>query len=109
MEKRTYYASFGGLIASVAVAATVLASSPALSAYQCQNSHHYQNGQAVHPQVHVAQYLAKQNWQNKIKSEYGLAWSVWDIAKGKQLNCMPAGNGNKYCLARARPCKYVVG
>ena len=109
MKILTHAARFGRLFAILAVSATVLSASPALSAYQCQNSHHYKNGHANHPQVNAAQHLAKKNWQNKIKSQYGLAWSVWQIAKGKQLNCTPVGNGIHTCVARARPCKYVTG
>ncbi|MEP1206812.1 MAG: hypothetical protein ABJM29_07095 [Rhizobiaceae bacterium] len=105
MKKATY---FGSAFVTIALAATVLGSTSA-SAYQCQNGHHYKNGHGNHPQIHVAQALAKKSWQNKIKGEYGLAWSVWNIAKGKQLKCAAVGNGSKTCVARARPCKYVTG
>ena len=108
MSNLTRCAGIAGLFASAAVAATVLSASPA-SAYQCKKSHHYEVGQGNHPQATVAQALAKQHWQGKIKSQYGLPWSVWNIAKGKQLNCTPAGGGMTICVARARPCKYVTG
>ena len=100
--------SIAGVIASSALAAVLLSSTPA-AAYQCKNVHHYQNGHGSHPHMHVARAIAKKSWQNKIKNDYGLAWSVWNIAKGKQLSCFPMANGTKTCVARARPCKYVTG
>ncbi|MEO4041147.1 hypothetical protein AAFN47_06015 [Hoeflea sp. CAU 1731] len=108
MSNLTRSAGVAGLFAVAAIAVTALGAAPA-SAYECKNSHHYQTGAGNHPQVTVAQMIAKKSWQGKIKSEYGLPWSVWDIAKGKQVNCTPAGGGQTICVARARPCKYVTG
>ena len=108
MRNLTRIAGVAGLFTAAAIAATALGAAPA-SAYQCKNSHHYQTGAGNHPQASVAQMIAKKSWTGKIKSEYGLSWSVWDIAKGKQVTCTPAGGGQTICVARARPCNYVTG
>ncbi|MCY6381937.1 hypothetical protein [Hoeflea prorocentri] len=109
MTYPTKNARFGGLFATMVVAATVLSVAPASAEYACKNGHHYKNGTGVNANLIAAQTYAKKQWQNKIKDEYGLAWSTWSIAKGKQVICSAGGGGSKICVARARPCKYVTG
>ena len=98
-----------GIAAVTLTSAHIFAASPALAEYACKNSHNYYTAAGLHPQVQVATAIAKANWTKKMKNQYGLAWSVWSIAKGKTTQCVNAGGGQKTCLARARPCKYVVG
>lgn len=91
------------LLPALAVAA-VMASAPA-HAYQCKGG--YTTTVAVHPSQPAATGQAVAKWPGAAKSKYGLAWSVWKIAKNKGVGCFPVGS-NWQCIAKAKPCKYVV-
>lgn len=98
-----------GIAAVTLISTHLVTTSPAMAGYACKNSHNYHTAAGLHPQVHVATAIAKANWQKQMKNQYGLAYSVWSIAKGKTTQCVNAGGGQKTCIARARPCKYVAG
>ena len=93
------------LVAAVAaLALPVLATSA--SAYQCK---HISTQVKVHAPTKAASAAqSKASWTIKVKNSRGLAWSVWNIAKAKKVNCNKAGQ-RWVCIARAKPCKYVVG
>jgi hypothetical protein len=92
------------LIATIAVASAVMAQ-PAF-AYQCKTSPTQAVGIAAGKIV--AQGKSKTNWTNNVKSSLGLAWSVWTIAKDRDVDCTKLNSGQWRCLASAKPCLYVV-
>jgi hypothetical protein len=92
------------LSATLATIAAVNFSSPAM-AYQCTNS--YKQGEAVAKLVVKSKSQARKAWSAVAKNAYGLEWSVWDIATNKSMDCDWTGN-NYYCIAKAKPCQYVV-
>jgi hypothetical protein len=95
-----------GAIAAFAIAVAISASLPgSAEAYQCKNS--YKQGEGIHNLAHIARAAAKAAWTANAKNAYGLAWSVWDIAKSKSQNCSHTG-GAFYCIYKAQPCLYVV-
>ncbi len=58
-----------------------------------------------------ARVVARNGWSSIVKSNLGLPWSVWKIAKNKSITCVKinTNQGKKWrCLASAKPCKYVV-
>lgn len=58
-----------------------------------------------------ANVIARKGWSSIVKSNLGLPWSVWKIAKQKSITCVKinTSQGKKWrCLASAKPCKYVV-
>ena len=42
-----------------------------------------------------------------MKSQFGVSWSVLNIAKNKSMSCHKTGTKHT-CLFLARPCQYVV-
>jgi len=92
-----------GALLALAASAMVLAD-PA-DAYQCKSQAVWASAQ--HKLKVVAQSNARKNWQAKVKSQLGLSWSVWSIAQAKTLNCAKLPR-LWHCIARARPCNYVV-
>ncbi|MBR2536020.1 MAG: hypothetical protein IKE66_08100 [Hyphomicrobium sp.] len=76
-------------------------------AYQCKNSPHQAVG--VRAGKAIASLAARQNWSATAKTQYGLSWSVWNIATSKQSDCVKLNTGQWRCLASAKPCNYVVG
>ncbi len=94
------------LILSAAAAVTMIVAAPSASAYQCKNYPHQAVG--VRPIKGAASVAARQNWSSTAKSQYGLSWSVWSIAKNKTVDCVRLDTGKWRCLASARPCNYVV-
>lgn len=58
-----------------------------------------------------ARIVARKGWQSIVKSNLGVPWSLWSIAKDKSLTCVKinTNQGKKWrCLASAKPCLYVV-
>jgi hypothetical protein len=93
-------------IAALTGAAILLASlATGASAYQCKAN----NTTATHigaPRA-VAAATARNAWVDKVKTSYGLPWSVWSIATGKQQSCSLTDGGYQ-CEVKAKPCLYVV-
>ena len=93
------------LVAAVA-ALCLPALTTSASAYQCKR---IPVKVQVHAPTKAASYVqSKASWTIKVKNSRGLAWSVWNIAKAKKVNCAKAGQ-RWVCVAKAKPCKYVVG
>ncbi|MGE3876047.1 MAG: hypothetical protein AB7F74_24090 [Parvibaculaceae bacterium] len=93
---------------AVAFAAAVLTLAFAASgvqAYQCKTSF-VQAESLGNPKV-KAQKSAKTIWASSVKGSLGLQWSSWDIAASKSMNCNWTG-AKFYCIAKAKPCLYVV-
>tara|TARA_R110000751_G_scaffold8822_2_gene33980 strand:- start:61737 stop:62276 length:540 start_codon:yes stop_codon:yes gene_type:complete len=90
-------------------AVSLFTAAPASAAYACKNSHSYESAAGVNPNAATAVKIAQASWQSKMKSQYGLPWSLWSVAKGKQTSCVNSGGNQKTCIVRARPCKYVTG
>ncbi len=58
-----------------------------------------------------ARIVARKGWSSIVKSNLGVPWSVWSIAKNKSITCakINTNQGKKWrCLASAKPCLYVV-
>ena len=58
-----------------------------------------------------ARNVARNGWSSIVKSNLGVPWSLWSIAKNKSLTCtkINTNQGKKWrCLASAKPCLYVV-
>ncbi len=94
-------------LASVAGASLILVSlASGASAYQCKKLN--VTGAKVSTMQTVAIAGAKADWTGKAKAAYGLPWSVWAIAKNPKQTCTAGAGGTFVCVAKARPCKYVV-
>ena len=95
--------TIGGLLA---LAITV---SPAISteahAYACKGTKY--SGAATKNRKFRAKMGARKSWQQAMKSQFGLSWSVINIAKNKSMSCHKTGSKHT-CLFLARPCNYVV-
>ncbi|WP_337660547.1 hypothetical protein [Anderseniella sp. Alg231-50] len=74
-------------------------------AYQCSNETSQARGRANKKWMSRAK--ARKAWSVRVKGEKGLAWSVWKIAKQRSLTCKKIAS-RWTCLAKAKPCKYVV-
>ncbi len=92
------------IIALSALSTTMIATSA--HAYQCKGA--MTKVVAVQKDQAVAHHQSIAMWKGKAKGDYGLPWSVWEIAKYKQVKCAPLGGGNFACQASAKACKYVV-
>ncbi len=96
---------------SIAMAAAIVAISvptvmtSTASAYQCSNA--TTQIRAAAPRKWKARARVVKAWSAKVKADRGLAWSVWKIAKQKSRTCKKIGS-RWVCLAKAKPCKYVV-
>lgn len=96
---------------NIALAAAVLALSvptvmtSTASAYQCRTN--YTKVQVHMPTKMAARMQARKSWSYKVKTNQGLAWSVWKIAKNKKIRCKKSGQ-RFICKARAKACLYVV-
>ncbi len=75
------------------------------SAYQCKSQP--QGVNVVGPNYATALAIGQSTWTSKVRSKFGLEWSVWSIAATPMQNCGPAGGGFQ-CVLTAKPCKYVV-
>ena len=92
--------------APLAVASVLLVGATSgASAYQCRTQ--AQAAVAVAPNHAIAIAVGKSMWTSKVKSQFGLEWSVWSIAATPTQNCMNAPGGVQ-CVLTAKPCKYVV-
>ncbi|MCG8559169.1 MAG: hypothetical protein MI824_05155, partial [Hyphomicrobiales bacterium] len=76
MSNGTKLKIFLGALAVANVAVSLMAA-PA-HAYQCKSS--FTTAVAVHPNKSAATSQAVQNWPAVAKGQYGLPWSVWNIA-----------------------------
>ena len=94
------------LIPFAAAALLLAGATTGASAYQCKNINTI--GGLVTQQYAVALAGARADWTNKVKNNYGLSWSVWNIASGKQETCTPGAGGTFACVVKAKPCNYVV-
>ncbi len=92
------------LAATIATLASTQFTSPAM-AYVCKNS--YKQGEALSNSVVTGKANARKAWSTAAKSAYGLEWSVWTIAANRTTTCEWTG-AKHYCIARAKPCQYVV-
>jgi len=98
-------------IALSSLAATVAAATLAVSlagpaqAYQCKGR--LTQTEAIHKVRLKSHAAARSFWSAKVKQAYGLPWSMWKIASAKSVSCRHTGAA-WYCIARARPCLYVV-
>lgn len=92
------------LSATLATLAAVNLSSPAM-AYVCKNN--FKQGEGIGKLLLKSKSAAKKAWSAEAKNAYGLEWSVWNIAANDSVNCDWTGN-NYYCVAKAKPCQYVV-
>ncbi|MGD9783555.1 MAG: hypothetical protein AB7E80_00500 [Hyphomicrobiaceae bacterium] len=91
---------------SLAVAFLAIAAPQPAAAYQCKHINAMAAGGAKLTQA-VAQSSAKAAWVAMVKSNHGMQWSVWSIAKNPSVPC--SKSGSKWtCTAKAKPCKYVV-
>lgn len=95
------------LAAGAAVAIAAPWSATPAQAYQCKNSPHQAVG--VRAGKAIASVAARRNWSATAKTQYGLSWSLWNIATSKQSDCVRLNTGRWRCLASAKPCNYVVG
>ena len=103
MSNATKLKIFLGALAIANVVVSLMAA-PA-HAFQCKSS--FTSAVFVHPSKPTATSMAMAQWPAVAKSKYGLPWSVWKIAKNKGVGCFPVA-GNWQCVAKAKPCKYVV-
>lgn len=98
-----------GLMAGIAMTALSGAISLSLTgnaqAYQCKPNFVSATWHRANAEWALA--LAKAAWSEKVKQQYGLAWSVWKIAKAKSQKCVPKATGVE-CTVKAKPCLYVV-
>jgi len=74
-------------------------------AYQCKTG--FVQAEALANTKFKAQKSAKNIWASTVTNTYSLQWSSWDIAKSKSLGCNWTG-AKFYCIAKAKPCLYVV-
>jgi hypothetical protein len=74
-------------------------------AYQCKGNF---TQVETHAKIRAkAKSLGRTYWTSTVKDNYGLQWSVWNIAASKSQSCEHTGN-QWYCVTKAKPCLYVV-
>ena len=93
------------LLAAVVMAGLAFSLAAPAQAYQCKNL--FSRADATSPSADTARATARALWTHKVKTNYGLEWSVWDIAKQDTLSCAKTA-GTWKCTAKAKPCLYVV-
>jgi hypothetical protein len=97
------------ILNTIAVLALVAAAVPLTAgkaeAYACLSQ--YAQGVGTAKRQLLAKSKARSKWTSSVKGYLGLPWSVWNIAKSKSTSCTKVGSNYK-CVARAKPCKYVV-
>jgi len=104
MELRKKIARLAALSLVVTLPLAV-APSTAEAAYQCKST-------VVHAEAHSKRRMKARNaaqsfWSDEAKSQFGLPWSVWNVANARSMNC--SFNGDRHwCIAEAKPCLYVV-
>ena len=74
-------------------------------AYQCKGN--FIQAEAINHLLAQSRASAKAIWHTNVYSSFGLQWSAWDIAASKSVNCSFTGT-SFYCVAKAKPCLYVV-
>ena len=92
----------------IAMASTVMTTTNA-HAYSCKT--YPTQAVGVRKGKIKARIVARKGWQSIVKSNLGVPWSLWSIAKDKSLTCVKinTNQGKKWrCLASAKPCLYVV-
>ena len=105
MKKLTTALSLA-VIVGIAAVGTVTAPGTA-QAYACKAQ--ATTGSGFRKNKMMARLASRRNWTGNTKSRYGLAWSVYKIAKSKSTNCTYGHKSKKWrCQTAARPCKYVV-
>jgi hypothetical protein len=91
-----------GLVVTLPVVAV---QGTAEAAYQCKST-------VVHAEAHSKRRMKARNaarsfWTDEARSQFGLPWSVWNVANARSMNC--SFNGDRHwCIAEAKPCLYVV-
>lgn len=94
------------ILATTLAGATVSISTPAM-AYSCKS--YPTQAVGVRKRKMQARNVARVGWKNIVKSNFGLPWSLWSIAKDRSNTCVYLQNIKKWrCLASAKPCLYVV-
>jgi hypothetical protein len=102
MQKAFTMPSLAGL--ALALVLSLVGTSGA-HAYECKGS--VVHAEAIANLRLQARSAARTNWTNAAKAQYGLSWSVWDIASSKSMDC--SWTGSKFwCVAEAKPCLYVA-
>ncbi len=94
---------------ALAVLGGVAAAQPA-AAYQCKHLVVRSSSSVIHHKAGSQSWArnnAVQGWSRRAKSSFGLAWSVWAIAKNASVSCNKTGSIWR-CKAKGKPCKYVV-
>lgn len=103
--------SFIAQIAASGLAIALLAGSPQpAAAYQCKHIMVKAGNSVTNHKAKKkiwAQRIAVSGWTRRVKSKFGQAWSVWSIANNKSISCSKTG-ATWHCVAKAKPCKYVV-
>ena len=77
------------LIPFAAAAVLFAGATTGASAYQCKGTNTI--GSLPAAQYAVALAGARADWTNKVRNNYGLSWSVLNIANDKQETCAPGG------------------
>jgi len=75
------------------------------SAYQCRTN--FTTVKVHRPTKMAARVQARKSCSYKVKIKQGVAWSVWKIAKNKNVRCKKSGQ-RFICKAKAKACLYVV-
>ena len=92
-----------------ALFALTLTISPAFTgdahAYICKGNKY--SGASTRRVKGMARIGARKSWENAMKDQFGLPWSVWSIAEDTSIECHMTGTKHT-CLALGRPCQYVV-
>lgn len=103
MKTLTTILMIGGL------SALALTAAPGFSgeahAYLCKGNQY--SGAATRRGIMQARIGARKSWENTMKTQFGLPWSVWSIAENKSIECHMTGTKHT-CLALGRPCLYAV-
>ena len=96
----------GAIFAASMAGAATTATTPAL-AYSCKS--YPTQAVGVRKRKMAARSRARIGWGNNVKTQFGLAWSSWSIAKSKSITCVYLNDIKKWrCLSNAKPCLYVV-
>lgn len=96
------------IVASVLALSVVTQTSEA-KAYACKSYPTQTVG--VRKLKFKARAVARKGWSTQVKSQFGVPWSLWSLAKQKSITCskINTNQGKKWrCLAWAKPCLYVV-
>lgn len=106
MKSSSKLISIIGLIALTPIASSAITINQA-HAYACKTEAY--NGAVVHRSKVGARLRARKDWQKRMTNQFGYTWANWSIAKNRSVKCYKAEGGKKLCIAKANPCKHVVG